>query len=309
MPTVTSPSRADVWTARVPARYRDDVPHVVRDGPTDLWVLDGKPLSPVGVTAPAGLADVPAGVPADLRRRPPGLVRRRGAAAVHGRGGDLGAGAVPERRRLRQPELPEDRRRGAQAAVRHRRTTTSSSTGRRPTSAGCCRSWRHRSGTSTRPCARSSAASALGARGILFTGEPQRYDLPVIGEPALGPALGGRPAAGLPIHFHIGNAGDTIELRPTPDRYANHGVERRAGVHRGQPLHEERRCSARDLITSGVLQPLPGVEVRVGRERHRVAAVHARRRPTTAGSARSGPAASASRGTCCRRSSSARACT
>ena len=49
----------DVWTARVPAKYRDRVPHVVREGPKDLWVLDDKPLTPVGVTAPAGWPTFP----------------------------------------------------------------------------------------------------------------------------------------------------------------------------------------------------------------------------------------------------------
>ena len=41
---ITEP--ADVWTSRVPAKFRDDVPIVVRDGPADLWVLNGERLSP-----------------------------------------------------------------------------------------------------------------------------------------------------------------------------------------------------------------------------------------------------------------------
>jgi len=53
--------------------------------------------------------------------------------------------------------------------------------------------------------------TTLGARGILFTGEPQRYDLPVIGNPHWNPLWEIARASGLPIHFHIGNAGDTIE--------------------------------------------------------------------------------------------------
>lgn len=49
----------DVWTARVPAKYRDDVPHVVRRGPADIWVLGEESLTPVGVTAPAGWPTFP----------------------------------------------------------------------------------------------------------------------------------------------------------------------------------------------------------------------------------------------------------
>ena len=37
-----------------------------------------------------------------------------------------------------------------------------------------------------------------GARGILFTGEPQRYGLPVLGKPPLGSPVGGRPRDGPP---------------------------------------------------------------------------------------------------------------
>jgi hypothetical protein len=44
----------EVWTARVPAKYRDAVPHVVRQGTAEMWVLGDKKLAPVGLTAPAG---------------------------------------------------------------------------------------------------------------------------------------------------------------------------------------------------------------------------------------------------------------
>ena len=54
---ITEP--ADVWTARVPAKFRDDVPHVVKKGAADVWVLGDKSLTPVGVTAPAGWPTFP----------------------------------------------------------------------------------------------------------------------------------------------------------------------------------------------------------------------------------------------------------
>src|SRR5262245_54993847 len=49
----------DVWTSRVPAKYRDDVPQVVREGPADIWVLNGERLGTVGVSAPAGWPTFP----------------------------------------------------------------------------------------------------------------------------------------------------------------------------------------------------------------------------------------------------------
>ena len=45
----------DVWTARVPARYLDRVPHVVRTAEgQDNWVLEGEPFYNIGATATAG---------------------------------------------------------------------------------------------------------------------------------------------------------------------------------------------------------------------------------------------------------------
>jgi len=47
----------DVWTSRVPSKYHDDVPQVVRQGTADTWVLKGQRLAPVGVTAPGSSTD------------------------------------------------------------------------------------------------------------------------------------------------------------------------------------------------------------------------------------------------------------
>ena len=97
----------DVWTARVPAQYLDQVPHVVRnDEGRDVWVLDGTPFSSPGLTAVAGWPEpFPAG-PKTYEECHPAVVRRQRAPRLHGRGGDLGAGPLPERRRVRQPALP-----------------------------------------------------------------------------------------------------------------------------------------------------------------------------------------------------------
>ena len=45
----------DVWTARVPKRLLDRVPHMVRnDEGKDIWLLEGERIYTVGVTATAG---------------------------------------------------------------------------------------------------------------------------------------------------------------------------------------------------------------------------------------------------------------
>ena len=74
-----------------------------------------------------------------------------------------------------------------------------------------------------------------GHRGILFTGEPQRFGLPYLAEAALGPAVGDRAGGGPPIHFHIGSG----------DMNASFGPERISALrHRGHlRVHVAPRCS------------------------------------------------------------------
>ena len=45
----------DVWTARVPAKFRDRVPVMTRDAQgQDIWTLDGEQIYTVKFSAPAG---------------------------------------------------------------------------------------------------------------------------------------------------------------------------------------------------------------------------------------------------------------
>ena len=61
---VTEPP--DVWTARVPARLRDDVPHVERIDGADIWMLQGNRIGMLGVMAPAGWPGFPPEYPPTL---------------------------------------------------------------------------------------------------------------------------------------------------------------------------------------------------------------------------------------------------
>ena len=47
---------ADTWTSRTAAKHRDRVPQVRRVDGQDVWFIDGQIASPVGPTAPAGMA-------------------------------------------------------------------------------------------------------------------------------------------------------------------------------------------------------------------------------------------------------------
>ncbi len=49
---VTEPR--DVWTSRVSSKWGDQVPHVIRMGKVDMWMIGDKPVMPPGITATAG---------------------------------------------------------------------------------------------------------------------------------------------------------------------------------------------------------------------------------------------------------------
>ena len=49
---VTEPP--DVWVDRVSSKWGDRVPHVVRQGEIDMWMIGDQPILPPGITATAG---------------------------------------------------------------------------------------------------------------------------------------------------------------------------------------------------------------------------------------------------------------
>ena len=70
---VTEPP--DLWTARTPAAIHDRVPHIERIDGNDVWMADGQRLGHPGYYSMAGYDGVlPAKVPPDVRRDPPGHV-------------------------------------------------------------------------------------------------------------------------------------------------------------------------------------------------------------------------------------------
>ena len=126
--------------------------------------------------------------------------------------------------------------------------------------------------------------AGLGFRGVLFTGEPQRFGLPTLGDPSWDPPLGRgqrrRVADPLPHRRRRGQ-----HLRPHHAPAAGARPGRRRGVRGDQPVHEERRAVRRPDHLRGA-RPVPVAALRVRGERHRVDPVRARGAPTTAGSAR-----------------------
>ncbi|CAI7974805.1 MULTISPECIES: amidohydrolase family protein [unclassified Parafrankia] len=244
----------DVWTARVPAKYREDVPHVVRQGTADTWVLHGERLAPVGVTAPAGWPTFPPEYPQTYEDCHPGAYQADARLKYMDEAGiwaqvlypNVGGFGSENFLKLKDDTL----KLLCVSAYNDFLVEWSSADLRRLLPVIATPFW-----DIDETVREIERCAPLGARGILFTGEPQRYGLPVLGSPHWNPLWEVARAADLPIHFHIGSAGDTLELS-TPERYAQHGVEG-AQAYCAVSLFMKNGVQCSDLITSGVLSRYP----------------------------------------------------
>jgi predicted TIM-barrel fold metal-dependent hydrolase len=253
---VTEP--ADVWTARLPQHLRDRGPHMQRDKTgRDVWqVADSTPMVPVGFTAVAGWPEpFPAG-PRNMDEVP------RAAWDAHARLEYLDSIGVwaqalypnvagfgnQQFLALEDPELMLACVRAYNdflidwCAADSRRLLPISATPFWDVDAAV---------VEVRRCAE------LGHRGVLFTGEPQLYHLPYLGDPHWDPFWAAVQDLGLPISFHIGS-GD-FQSGFTPARIKAHG----AGATRvatSVQLFLDNGTQIADLLMSGVLARFPRLE-------------------------------------------------
>jgi uncharacterized protein len=240
----------DVWTARVPAKYRDAVPHVVKQGTADTWVLNDQRLAPVGVTAPAGWPTFPPEYPQTYEDCHPGAYQADARLRYMDEAGiwaqvlypNVGGFGSENFLRLEDAELKLI----CVTAYNDFLLEWASADRRRLLPIVATPFWDIEA--TVREIER---AVPLGARGILFTGEPQRYGLPVLGDPHWDPLWDIAQNANLPVHFHIGNAGETLELS-TPERYKYHGVSG-SQAYTAVALFMKNGVQCCDVITSGVL--------------------------------------------------------
>ncbi len=252
---ITEP--ADVWTSRVPAKYRDDVPHVVRDGKAENWVLQGERLTPVGVTAPAGWPTFPPDYPPTYQDCHPGAYDAKARLDYMDEAGIWAqvlypnVGGFGSQNFLKLDD--DDLKLLCVSAYNDFLLEWSSADTRRLLPVVATPFWDI--DATVKEVERCIEA---GARGILFTGEPQRYGLPVMGARHWDPLWDLARSARLPIHFHIGNAGSTLE-EASPQRYAEHGVAA-AQSYTAVSLFMKNGVQCSDLITSGVLNRYPDLK-------------------------------------------------
>jgi hypothetical protein len=65
-------------------------------------------------------------------------------------------------------------------------------------------------------------SAARGHRGVLFTGEPQKFGFPALADPHWDPLWAAAQDTGLPVSFHIGSGSLTEEF--TPEKMKTYGM-------------------------------------------------------------------------------------
>jgi predicted TIM-barrel fold metal-dependent hydrolase len=246
-----------VWTSRVPKKYVDDVPHVERVEGADIWMLQNKRIGTVGTSAPAGWPTFPPNYPPTYADCHPAAFDATARLAYMDEVGiwaqvlypNVGGFGSENFLSIDDDELKV-------LSVRAYNDFLIEWCGadlRRLLPVLATPFWDVEA--TVREVTRCAAA---GARGILFTGEPQRYGLPVLGSRHWDPLWAVAIETGLPVHFHIGNAGDLPSVM-TPERYETHGIAG-AQAYGAVDLFMKNGVQCADLITCGMLPRWPGLK-------------------------------------------------
>ena len=265
----------DLWTSRLPAKYKDRAPHIVRDPETgvETWRIgDGPRPAARGLRRGGRLARaVPRGTE-EHGRGAEGHLRPGRASRVHGPGGDLGHHALPERGRFWQPGIPRPEGSGADARLRPRLQRLPhrlvSPDPRRLLPITATPFWDvEASVKEIERCAK------LGHRGVLFTGEPQSHNMPILASSHWNPLWEAAQACDLPVSFHIGTG--TFDDGFTPERIEMTGRRQDQRLRRHVALPRQRQAADGSALL-GHPAPLPGPQVRVRRSRDRLHPLHPR---------------------------------
>jgi predicted TIM-barrel fold metal-dependent hydrolase len=248
---VTEPP--DVWTARVPARWRERVPRVERIEGKDLWVLDGQPFGAPGAYSMAGFDGTIPEFPDTYADVPPAAydaqarlahMDREGiwAQVLYPNVGGFGSGRFLS---LGDPEL-------MLACVRAYNDFllewTAADRGRL-VAVAAMPFW-----DVAATVAEIARTAAAGHRAILLCGRPTDFGLPVLADRQWDPVWAAAEAAGLPVSFHIG-AGDISDLFDDPARL---GVKTNFARASSLYFMENSRCLA-DLTFGGICHRFPAL--------------------------------------------------
>ncbi|MFN0089878.1 MAG: amidohydrolase family protein [Acidimicrobiales bacterium] len=248
----------DVWTSRVPEKMRDKVPYVKKDERgRAAWYLGDKRMAIAGLTATAGRGDMlnwpndypdmhPAAYDADARLE---YMDDMGIWAMVMYPSVAGFGSQ-QFLKLGDPDLML----ACVEAYNDWQTDWASADPRRLLPITSTPFWDVDAAVrEVRRCAEK------GHKGILFTGEPQSFDLPVLGDPHWDPLWNAAVDLDLPVSFHIGS-GD-MEASLNRDKAKAKAYGRMATFTAGSvDIFMRNGFQVSDLIMSGVLIRHPKIK-------------------------------------------------
>src|ERR1700682_108752 len=248
---------ADLWTSRAPASMRDRVPHMMTDTDgSQKWLGGGsRPLASAGMTATAGRGTF-ANPPKTFDEMHPGAYNAKARLKYMDEMGiwamvmypNVGGVGAQQFLKLNDPELMLT----CVQIYNDWQTEWASADSRRLLPITSLPFWDVKAaGHEVRRCA------AMGHKGILFTGEPQYWGKPLLGDLHWNPLWEVAVELDLPISFHIGS-GDMAEglLKNKVATYGKMAAFTELAVdiflHNGLQLN--------DLIMSGVLARYPKIK-------------------------------------------------
>jgi predicted TIM-barrel fold metal-dependent hydrolase len=247
----------DLWTSRAPAQMRDRVPRVETDADgTMRWVVGAsRGLASVGLTATAGVGSFNK-PPRNYEEMHPGAFDAKARLKYMDQMGiwamvmypNVGGFGAQQFLKLGDPEL-------MLTCVRiynDWQTEWASADERRLLPITSIPFWDVAAAVKeVRRCA------AMGHKGILFTGEPQYYGLPLIGEPHWNPLWEAAVELDLPLSFHIGSGDMTEGL--VKSKIAAYG-KMAAFTELAVDIFLRNGLQLNDLLMSGVLARYPQIK-------------------------------------------------
>jgi uncharacterized protein len=248
----------DLWTSRAPASMRDRVPRVETSARgTQRWVLGGVRgvLASPGMTATAGVGSFK-NPPRTYEEMHPGAYDAKArlkymddmgiwAMVMYPNVGGFGA---QQFLKLNDPELMLT----CVQIYNDWQTEWASADARRLLPIASIPFWDVKAAAKeVRRCA------AMGHRGILFTGEPQYFGQPLLGDPHWNPLWEAAVELDLPISFHVGSGDMTEGL--LKNRVAAYG-QAAAFTALAINILFQNGMQVSDLIMSGVLTRYPQIK-------------------------------------------------
>jgi uncharacterized protein len=247
----------DLWTSRAPAQMRDRVPRVETDADGTLrWVVGAsRGLASVGLTATAGVGSFNK-PPKNYEEMHPGAFDAKARLKYMDQMGiwamvmypNVGGFGAQQFLKLGDPELMLT----CVQIYNDWQSEWASADARRLLPITSIPFWDVAAAVKeVRRCA------AMGHKGILFTGEPQYYGLPLIGDPHWNPLWEAAVEHDLPLSFHIGSGDMTEGL--VGNRIKAYG-KMAAFTELAVDIFLRNGLQLNDLLMSGVLARYPQIK-------------------------------------------------